>query len=83
MGYRPEICFAKQNGMQQKYQNRQERTRAKQDIRCISKPRTQRILLFDDILTTGSTLSTCYSILHKQNHDIKAIVLSNPLNSTE
>lgn len=53
---------------------------------CISKDRVNpeffllrkinenRVILFDDIITTGKTLTTCYNILKKENKQILAIV---------
>lgn len=55
-------------------------------IQCISKDRLNpeffllrkinenRVILFDDILTTGKTISTCYQLLKEENKQIIVII---------
>ncbi len=78
-------CLIKQKDFKQSSLNKKERKEAVKDIiRCLDPPlENKKVLLLDDIVTTGSTLSRCVELLdelHPKKIEIVTLAYTMPKN---
>lgn len=75
-GFIIEDCFIKLTEIKQASKHAKERSQIKQAIQLIQKPSQNKVLLIDDICTTGSTLLAMADCLKAENIECEALVVA-------
>ena len=70
-------AFTKEDGYKQSLLSRELRVNVRKSIKRNKEVLLQnkKVLLFDDIVTTGNSLKACYDLLIQENKEVKVVVL--------
>jgi len=71
-----EDCFIKKEQMKQSKRNKQDRQKIEEVIQLIQIPKKRKVILIDDVCTTGSTLLTMHRLLKEKGIKSKALVVA-------
>lgn len=76
LGIRSEQPFIHRGNLSQKHLKMKERGINVEQIVLNQLPKQKKVLLFDDVMTTGSTIRRCLDLLEPHIKEIRVIVLS-------
>ncbi len=83
IGIETRPLFKREGHMIQKRLTLNQRHKNAQTIQLVNSPNKERVIMFDDVMTSGETIQRCIQLLRPHVKEIRVIVLAKPVFKTK